>query len=119
MNKTMRIVNILLITMMLVMAISNVVLALDADSVLKDFKPTSPDSTDNVLKLAKKILGFIQWVAIIGGTIIIAVLGVKYMMGSLEEKAEYKKSMIPFIVGTVVVMGAVTIANLVFKTFKL
>ena len=41
------------------------------------------------------------------------------MMGSLEEKAEYKKSMIPLIVGIIVVMGATTIANVLFKTFAI
>jgi len=41
------------------------------------------------------------------------------MMGSLEEKAEYKKSMIPLIIGIVVVMSATTIAKLLFDTFSL
>lgn len=39
------------------------------------------------------------------------------MMGSLQEKAEYKKSMIPLVVGVIVVMGATTIAKLLFSTF--
>lgn len=69
--------------------------------------------------IAGKILGFIRNVAIIGGVVIIAILGVKYMMGSLEEKSEYKKSMIPLIIGIIVVMSATTIAKLLFDTFAL
>lgn len=69
--------------------------------------------------LAGKILGFIRNIALVGGVVIIAILGLKYMMGSLEEKSEYKKSMIPLIIGIIVVMSATTIAKLLFDTFTL
>ena len=50
---------------------------------------------------------------IVAGTIIavvyIGILGIKYMAGSVEEKAEIKQTLIPFIVGCVVVFGAFTI----------
>lgn len=42
-------------------------------------------------------------------------LGVKYMLGSVEEKAEYKKSFVPLIVGAVVVMAATQIATMLFS----
>ena len=47
--------------------------------------------------------------------IIIAVLGVKYMMGSTEEKAEYKKTMMPYLVGAVLVFGASAIGRAVIN----
>ena len=53
-------------------------------------------------------------IGIIAGVAIIAIFGIKYMMGSLEEKAEYKKTMIPFIVGAVVLMLAPQIAKFIF-----
>lgn len=34
------------------------------------------------------------------------VLGVKFLMGSMEEKAQIKESLIPFVIGCVVVFGA-------------
>ena len=43
------------------------------------------------------------------------VLGIKYMMGSAEEKAEYKKTMIPYVVGAILIFAATTIANAVFN----
>lgn len=50
---------------------------------------------------------------IAAGTVIavvyIGILGIKYMAGSVEEKAEIKETLIPFIVGCVVVFGAFTI----------
>ena len=41
------------------------------------------------------------------------VIGIKYMMGSAEEKAEYKKTMIPYLVGAVILFAAVNIAGVV------
>ena len=45
----------------------------------------------------------------------IMVLGIKYMMGSAEEKAEYKKTMIPYLVGAILIFAATTIANVIYN----
>ena len=111
MKKSMKIVSTLMIALMIIMLATHV---LETSVTVTTVAPTE---TSGILNLAGKILGFLQWIALIGGVLIIAVLGIKYMMGSLEEKAEYKKSMIPLIVGIVVVMGATTIANLLVNTF--
>ena len=37
------------------------------------------------------------------------------MMGSAEEKAEYKKTMIPYVVGAILLFAATTIANAVYN----
>lgn len=115
MKKSIKIVSILMMVMAMIMVATPVF----ATDPLKDVEPTPPTDTTAIMNLVNKILGFLQWAAIVGGVLIITILGIKYMMGSLEEKAEYKKSMIPLIVGIVVVMGATTIANILFKTFAL
>ena len=46
-----------------------------------------------------KGLSIITNIGILLSVIIPAVVGVKYMIGSVEEKAEYKKDMIPYLVG--------------------
>lgn len=38
--------------------------------------------------------------------IYISIMGIKFMMGSVEEKAEIKENLIPFIIGCAVVFGA-------------
>ena len=116
MKKSIKIVSILMIAMMLIMTTTPVF----ANSITPPtISPAQPTNTDNLVTLAGKILGFLQWIAAAAAVLIIAVLGVKYMMGSLEEKAEYKKSFVPLIVGIIVVFGAVTIANLLINTFKI
>ena len=56
-------------------------------------------------------------VGIVVAVIVGMILGIKYMTGSIEEKAEYKKTMIPYLIG-VVLLVAITqfiglIANIV------
>ena len=45
--------------------------------------------------------------------VVLLVLGIKYMMGSASEKAEYKKTMIPYLVGALLIFGASAIAKAV------
>ncbi len=45
-----------------------------------------------------KILGVIQTVGSLMSVICLIVLGVKYMMGSVEEKAQYKKTLMPYFI---------------------
>lgn len=116
MKKSIKIISIIAIVIMILL-LARPVLGIDVNSTINDVKATTPNDTSDITSRVNNILGFIQWAAIIGGVIIIAILGVKYMMGSVEEKAGYQKSFVPLIVGIVVVMGAVTIAKLLFSTF--
>lgn len=70
----------------------------------KDF-----DNVGNVIIGALKAIGTIIAVAIL------IVLGIKYMMGSAEEKAEYKKTMIPYLIGAVLIFAAPYIASAIYN----
>jgi len=120
MKKTVKLLSILMIVAIVTLTVSAPVFANGTQATVDGVKEkiTYGDAS-SMQEIAGKILGFIRNIAIVGGVVIIAVLGVKYMMGSLEEKSEYKKSMIPLIVGIVVVMGATTIAKLLFDTFAI
>ena len=80
-----------------------------------DLKPTDPGNDSQVYTVGQRIMGVIQAVAIVIAVLVLMVLGIKYMMGSAEEKAEYKKTFIPYIVGAVLVFAAGTIANMVYN----
>lgn len=121
MKKNMKIVSILMMAIMMLM-IATPVFAVDPTSAINSLDGkinyTGNGNDDFTTKIGN-IIGFLQWAGAIAGVLIITIFGIKYMMGSLEEKAEYKKSLIPLIVGVVVVMGATTIANLIINTFTL
>ena len=65
--------------------------------------------------LANNIIGVIRAVGIIIAVVILLILGIKYMMGSAEEKADYKKSMIPYIVGAVLIFAGSTLVNIIYN----
>lgn len=54
-------------------------------------------------------------IGIITAVITLMVLGIKYMVGSVSEKAEYKKTMIPYIVGAILIFASTTIVNVVYN----
>lgn len=63
-----------------------------------------------------KVLSIITNIGMIVSAIIPAVIGVKYMIGSVEERAEYKKDMIPYLVGSVLIFG-ISIIVKILQTF--
>lgn len=52
-----------------------------------------------------KILSIVQVVASLAAVICLVILGVKYMTGSIEEKAQYKKTLMPYFIGAMMVFG--------------
>ena len=71
-------------------------------------------NSDKLVSKANNIMGLIRNVAIIASVIILMVLGVKYMLGSVEEKAEYKKTVIPYLVGAILIFAASNLASMIY-----
>ncbi len=61
------------------------------------------------------ILGIAQTIGSLLAVICLIVLGVKYMMGSIEEKAEYKKTLMPYLLGAIMVFGISNILKIVYE----
>lgn len=76
------------------------------------------EGTEGITQLGGKLMGILTTIGVVISVLILMVLGIKYMMGSAEEKAEYKKTMIPYIVGALLLFGASTIANMIYSFTK-
>ena len=61
------------------------------------------------------ILKIISTVGVVISVVVLIVLGIKYMMGSVEEKAEYKKTLLPYVIGAALVFAASGIAQIVYN----
>ena len=68
--------------------------------------PLNQESLQNVSSVAYNIL---LAVGIIAAVIVGLIIGIKYMMGSVAQKAETKELLIPYIVGCVIIFGAFAI----------
>ena len=62
-----------------------------------------------------KIVGIIQVIGTIVSVGMLMVLGIKYVMGSVEQKAEYKKSMLPYLIGAILIFGVSNITQIIYK----
>lgn len=69
-----------------------------------DFEPSTPQQSDmdTVIAKSNNIISAIQIFGTIVSVISLMILGLKYMVGSIEERAEYKKTMLPYLIGTIV-----------------
>ena len=110
-KKLAKILNLIILAVMLVSICGNVY-AITNPSNLTGTETTEFDT------FGQKIIGGIQAVGSIVSVAILVVLGVKYMVGSAEEKAEYKKTMIPYLVGAILVFAASNIAGFVYNFAK-
>ena len=43
------------------------------------------------------------------------IIGIKYMLGSVEEKSEYKKTMIPYLIGAAIVFSGTTLPQIIYQ----
>lgn len=119
MKKTVRIISTILLTIMLVTSIAGVVFAApDIDKTIGDIDGVKAGDTTKVTNIGGKIINIIQVVGIVVAIAIVLIIGIKYMTGSVEQKAEYKKVMIPYIIGAVLLVAGTSIVKVIFNTIN-
>ena len=70
-----------------------------------EYKPGDMTNADEIKDIGNVIIGAFQFVGSFASVIVLVILGIKYMAGSVEERAEYKKTMMPYVVGAVMVFA--------------
>ena len=78
----------------------------------------SGGSSQKLENKAEKILGFIQGIGTVVSVIVLMAIGIKYMFSSVEEKAEYKKTMMPYIIGAILVFSGSYIPQIIYQISK-
>lgn len=119
MKKTVRIISTILLTIMLVTSIAGVVFAApDINKTIGDIDGAKAGDTTKVTTIGGKIINIIQVVGIVVAIAVVLIIGIKYMTGSVEQKAEYKKVMIPYIIGAVLLVAGTSIVKVIFNTIN-
>lgn len=110
-KKFVKILNIALVAMMLV-CISTSVFALTPS----ELKPAdNVTGSPEIQSAGNSIISILQTVGVVLSVVVLMIIGIKYMMGSAEEKADYKKSMIPYLVGAILIFAASALAQVVYQ----
>lgn len=63
------------------------------------------------------MIGIIQKIGSIVSVIVLIALGIKYMVGSIEERAQYKETMIPYVIGAVLVFATTNVLAVISSIF--
>ena len=112
MKKLTKILTVILLVAIMLTVYTTVAKASYSDQVDGLFD-VEAEGTDNIMNVGGNIVSIVTTIGIIVAVVVLLVLGIKYMMGSASEKAEYKKTMIPYLVGALLIFGASAIAKAV------
>lgn len=81
------------------------------------YKPgeLTQDDYGRAFELGGTIVSALTTVGLVVAVVGIMIIGIKYMLGSVEQKAEYKKTMIPYIVGCIFIFAISTIISIIYN----
>lgn len=64
--------------------------------------------------IGNTILGTVQVIGTFAAVAALMIIGIRYMLGSAEEKSEKKQSLIYYIIGAILVLGIVNIVPVIY-----
>lgn len=118
-KNTLKIIFLIIINILFIFAFCNNSFATIIDPGF--YEPESlivSQNSDKIMDIGNSIIGVLQIVGSIISVIVLVILGIKYMVGSAEERAEYKKSMMPYLIGAVMVFAITNLLGIVSAIAK-
>lgn len=84
----------------------------------EDYNPGNVTGYSKVFNIAGIIIATVKVIGVSLSVILLVIIGIKYLMGSIEEKAEYKKTMIPYVVGIVLLFAGSFLVQIIYDLVK-
>ena len=120
-----RCIVITIVTLLMLMLVSSFICetqavdleAIDPEQVIQ---PSGEDnhSTDELVNIGNIIVNVVRTFGQAISVVILAIVGIRYIMGSIEEKAEYKQTMWVYIVAAILIFGGSTLTQIIFDMFN-
>lgn len=114
MNKRVKIIGILVIVILIMNNVFFLIPTYGQDLDIHDLQGSQQGATE-LKNVGNDIVKILSTIGVIVSVVVLIILGIKYMMGSVEEKAEYKKTLLPYIIGAALVFAASSIAQIVYS----
>lgn len=104
---------ILIATIMFVLIPTFAKAEIDPDN----YKPNEIADIDftAVTNIVNPVVGILRYGGIGISIIVLMILGIKYMVGSVSEKAEYKKTMIVYIIGVALLVSTTQLLAIIIE----
>ena len=116
MKKIYSFLNIALVVMAVIMVIATFVAPSFALQPV-DVPEENVDSA-HVTTLGGRLISILRTVGVVLSVVVLIVIGIKYMMGSPEEKSEYKSSLLPYVIGAGLIFAASIFAQTIYEFFS-
>ena len=102
-SKVLKKFTIIVIILILFLAILNTISNADVPTTIDpgDWQPSDLETTDvdEVLDIGGVIVSIIRTCGVVVSVVVLLIIGIKYMTGTVEERADYKSSMRPYLIG--------------------
>lgn len=110
--KTSKIIFIIFLLIFALMFLFSINIKASDDINTEDYKTTlQSGEASSLFGKAKVILSILRTIAVMVAVISLSILGIKYMVGSVDEKAAYKEKLMPIVIGALLItsLGSILI----------
>ena len=116
MKKTLKILSVVLLSVAFLLTFAQPISFARSDVNTVIGQTESNNEMSNELGgIAGTVINWIWGISIIVAIIVVMVIGIKFIIGGTQEKAEYKKSLMPVAVGVILVVFATTLVKFLFS----
>lgn len=117
MKKTLKVIFIIAVMLFGLLGVSqNISFAEKANvsGTLDNVNSATGGDIGDAATIGGNIVNWIWGISIVVAVVVVMITGLKFIVGSTQEKAEYKKSLIPLVVGVLILVFATTIVKVLF-----
>ena len=116
MKKTLKIILIAMTAVILLFGMSQTIsfAKVDVDTTLTEVNGATGGDIGEASTIGGNIVNWIWGISIVVAVVVLMITGLKFIVGSTQEKAEYKKTMIPYIIGAVLIFAASNVAGMIY-----
>lgn len=82
---------------------------------LEYWKPKLNGGANSLDEKVGVIATLIRTVGILASIISLSIIGIKFMYGSVDERAQYKQTLVPWVIGAIMVFAMTTIPTIIYE----
>lgn len=118
MKKTFKFILVVFMATMFLFGISQTISLADkpdVNNVVTGVENSNATVPGEVTNIGGTVMNWIWGISIVVAIVVLMITGLKFIVGSTQEKAKYKESLIPLVVGVLILVFATTIVRILFS----
>lgn len=95
--------------------------ALGLDDMSSDmpglYTVTGVEDQEGAIEIGNIIVSIVRYIGEAIAIVSLMIIGIRYLLASTEEKAEYKQSMWPYVIGAILLFAGATFTDWIYEIF--